>query len=161
FEVLHRDVVRALGVAAVVDRDDVRVGEPGGVLRLAAEALDELVVGRVPVVEDLDRDPAPELLVLGEIDVGHAAGAELADDLVTAVEDRVDQGVRYGHRFRRLVIRPPGQYRLHDGLRDRLRRGAAGAPLVLEDDRDGDGRVVGRGEGDEPGRVRGPGPAGP
>ena len=83
--------------------------EAGGVLRLAAEALDELVVGRVPVVEDLDRDPPPELLVLGEVDVGHPARAELADDLVPAVEDRVDQSVRYGHRSMRLVIRPPGQ----------------------------------------------------
>ena len=35
-----------------------------GVLRLAAEALDELVVARVPVVEDLDRDAATELLVV-------------------------------------------------------------------------------------------------
>ena len=55
-DVLHRDVVRPLRVAAVVDRDDARVREPGGVLRLAAEALDELLVARVPVVEDLDRD---------------------------------------------------------------------------------------------------------
>jgi hypothetical protein len=46
-EELHRDVVGVLGLAAVVDRDDVRVVERGGVLRLAAEALDELVVVRV------------------------------------------------------------------------------------------------------------------
>ena len=41
---LHGDVVRALGLAAVVDGDDVRVGEAGGRLRLAPEALDEEVV---------------------------------------------------------------------------------------------------------------------
>ena len=39
------------------------------VLGLAAEALDELLVVRVAVVEDLDRDAAAELLVLGEVDV--------------------------------------------------------------------------------------------
>ena len=88
-EVLHRDVVGALRLAAVVDRDDVRVREPGGVRRLAAEALDELDVLRVAVVEDLDRDPPPELLVLGEVDVRHPARAELADDQVATVEDGV------------------------------------------------------------------------
>ena len=46
-EVLHRDVVRVLGLAAVVDRDDVRMVQRGGVLRLAPEPLDELVVVRV------------------------------------------------------------------------------------------------------------------
>ena len=92
-QVLHRDVVGALGLAAVEDRDDVRVREPGGVLRLAAEALDELLVVRVPLVEDLDRDAPPERLVLGEVDGRHAAGAELAHDLVPPVEEGVDQGV--------------------------------------------------------------------
>ena len=84
-DVLHHDVVRAVGDAAVVDRDDVRVREPGGVRRLAAEALDELLVVRVPLVEDLHRDVAAELLVLGEPDVGHAARAELALEPVAAL----------------------------------------------------------------------------
>ena len=61
--------------------------QAGGVLRLAAEALDERVVGRVAVVEDLDRDAAAELLVLGEVDVRHPARAELAHDAVAAVEE--------------------------------------------------------------------------
>ena len=43
-EVLHRYVVGALGLAPVVDLDDVRVVEAGRVARLAAEALDELLV---------------------------------------------------------------------------------------------------------------------
>ena len=49
-EVLHRDVVSALGPAAVEDRDDVRVVQPGRALRLAPEPLDELLVGRVAIV---------------------------------------------------------------------------------------------------------------
>ena len=43
-EVLHRDVVGAVPLAAVVDGDDVLVLEAGGARGLAAEALDELVV---------------------------------------------------------------------------------------------------------------------
>ena len=97
-EVLHRDVVGALGLAAVVDRDDVLLREARCVLGLAAEALDELLVTRVPVVEDLDRDAAPELLVLGEVDVRHAARAELAHDAVALVEQRVQELVGCGHQ---------------------------------------------------------------
>ena len=97
-DVLHRDVVRPLGLAAVVDRDDARMREPGGVLRLAAEALDELLVAGVPVVEDLDRDAAAELLVGGEVDVRHPARAELPDDQVAPVEEAVDEVVARGHK---------------------------------------------------------------
>src|SRR5262249_58294715 len=96
--VLNGDGVGARGVAAVGDRDAVRVREAGRVLRLAPEPLDEGVVGGVPAVEDLDRDTTAELLVLGEVDVRHPASAELPDDPVPAVEDRVDQRVaRYRH----------------------------------------------------------------
>jgi hypothetical protein len=47
------------------------------VRRLAPEPLDELDVVRVALVEDLDRDLAAELLVLGEPDVRHAAAPSL------------------------------------------------------------------------------------
>ena len=95
-QVLHRDVVGAFGLAAVEDRDDVRVVEAGGALRLAAEALDELVVVGVPLVQELQRHAAAELLVLGEVDVGHPTRAELAQDQVAAVELLVQQGIS-GH----------------------------------------------------------------
>ena len=71
--------------------------EAGGALRLAAEALDELLVGGVALVEQLQRDAPAELLVLGEVDVGHPARAELALDHVAPVEDAVDEGVGGGH----------------------------------------------------------------
>ena len=67
--------------------------EAGGALRLAPEALDELLVRSVPLVEKLQRNTASELLVLGQIDVGHSARAELAPDHVAPVERAVDQGV--------------------------------------------------------------------
>ena len=87
-DVLHDDEVRAVRLPAVVDRDDVRMGEPGGVRRLAAEALDELVVVRVALVQDLHRDPPAELLVLREVDVGHPSAAELPGDPVARGEER-------------------------------------------------------------------------
>ena len=102
-EVLHRDVVGALGLAPVVDRDDVRVGERSRVLRLPAEALDELLVVRMPVVEDLDRDPPAELLVLREVDVRHPSRAELAENVIAPVEERPDHRVRHGHGVYRVV----------------------------------------------------------
>ena len=90
---LHRDVVGALGLAAVVDRDDVRVREACRGLGLSAEALDESSSFRISVVQDLDRDAAAELAVLGEVDVRHPAGSEAPHDAVSTVEDRVDEGV--------------------------------------------------------------------
>jgi hypothetical protein len=77
------------------------------VLRLASETLDELVVARVAVVEDLDRDAAPEHLVLGQVDVRHPARPELADDPVPPVEELVEQRVGDGHQGIHTVgIRP-------------------------------------------------------
>jgi hypothetical protein len=71
-----------------------------GRLGLAPEALDEEVVVRVALVQDLDRHPASEILVLGQVDVRHSPRAELADDAVTAVEKGVDE--RVGGRHLRL-----------------------------------------------------------
>jgi len=55
-------------------------------------------VVRGALVQDLDRDAPAELLVLGEVDVRHPAGAKLAHDLVAAIEKRADERVRDGHR---------------------------------------------------------------
>ena len=102
-DVLHDDEVGAVELAAVEDRDDIRVREPRGMRRLAPEALDELLVVRVPRVQHLDRDSAAELLVLGEVDVGHAAAAELARDAVTPREERSGECVLGRHGCRGLA----------------------------------------------------------
>ncbi len=83
-QVLHRDVVRPVERPAVVHADDVRVLEAGGRLRLAAEPLDEARILGEPLVEQLQRDLAAELLVLGQEHVGHPAGAQPRHDLVAA-----------------------------------------------------------------------------
>ena len=85
-DVLHDDVVGALLLAPVVDADDVGVVEVGGGLRLPAETLHEArVVGELRE-QDLDRHLPVERSVSGQVDVGHAAPRDAAQQLVTAVE---------------------------------------------------------------------------
>ena len=142
-DVLHRDPVAPVGLAAVVDADHVRVLEPGRGLRLAAEALDELRVLGEALVQELERDPAVEHRVVGEPDVRHPAAAEAADQRV-AVADPLS----------RLERSSSVEQRLHHLGRDRARDLAAeAARAALEHHRDRDLRVLGRGEADEPGPV--------
>ena len=53
---LEDDVLPARIVAAVDDRDDVRMREARDRSRLGAEALEVLRIAGVPLVENLDRD---------------------------------------------------------------------------------------------------------
>ena len=85
-DVLHRDQVAAVGLAAVVDADDVRVLEPRRGLGLAPEALDELGVLGEPLVQELKRDLAAEHLVVGQPDVGHPAAARAGDERVAVAD---------------------------------------------------------------------------
>ena len=93
-----------------------------------------------------------ELLVLGEVDVGHPARAELPLDHVAPVEDAVDEGVgAWSWVVPAYPFDAPGRIACMSGLAI----GAATAPpnpfeLVLDDDRAGDLRVVGGREEDEP-----------
>ena len=96
-EVLHRDVVGAAPLAAVVDADDVRVRERRGARGLAAEALDELLVQREALVQQLDRHAAAELDVVGAVDLGHAARADARDDAVAVVDQRPGRDLKRGH----------------------------------------------------------------
>ena len=85
-QVLHRDVVRpVLGLAPVEDRDDVRVGEGGGALGLALEALDELLVARVAGAHHLEGHVPVEDVVVRQVYVGHATAAQRLDQPVTIV----------------------------------------------------------------------------
>ncbi len=84
--VLHHDVVGPPLLTPVVDAHDVGVVEVGGGLRLSPEALHEVrIVGELGE-QDLQRDLAIEELVTGEIDVGHPAAGDVAQQLVPAVE---------------------------------------------------------------------------
>ena len=89
--------------------------------RLAAEALDELGVLGEAAVQDLERDLAPELQVLGAVDVGHPARADAGDHAVAAVDDRLG-----GEPLGSL------QQRLHDLLAIGAATVAAGAARALD-----------------------------
>ena len=78
-DVPHRDVQDAVGLAGVVDRDDVRMVEAGGDLGLADEALPERVVIGELGTEDLQRDLAAQSDVLGQVDDRHPSAADHPD----------------------------------------------------------------------------------
>ncbi len=86
-EMLHRDVVGAVPLTAVVHRHDVRVLQAGGTRRLAPEPLDELRVLREAPVQDLQRDITAELQVLGAIHVRHPARADPLEDAIATIDD--------------------------------------------------------------------------
>ena len=111
--ILHDEEERAAFVVAAeaVPADDVGVVEPGRVLGLALEALDEGGVGRTVGGEDFDRILPVGRLVVGEVDRAHPALAELAEHAV-----RADGLQRVGSRR----VRGAGP---HAGRRRRRRRG--------------------------------------
>ena len=81
-DVLHDEVVVAARLADVDGLDDVGVVELAGGLAFLVEPLDVLRVLGETLGQDLDRDGAVEAELLGLVDDGHRAGAELAEDLV-------------------------------------------------------------------------------
>jgi hypothetical protein len=99
-----------------MDRDDVRVREPGGRARLAQEALARLDRREVRR-EHLDRDVAVELYVAREEDDAHAAAAELALKRILAGEGGLEVE-EFGGRLRHVV-------RLDGGEREVLVYGRA------------------------------------
>ena len=82
-DVLHDDEV---GPSLTPGRRSRRCSgaKPRGVGRFAPEALYELLVARIALVQDLDCDTTAELLVLGKPDVRHASRAELPLEPIAA-----------------------------------------------------------------------------
>ncbi len=110
-EQLHDDEDRpVLQLDVVDDIDDVAVADEVDRARLLEEARDRVATLRVVLAEELERDVASELGVLGAVDASHAAPA---DDLGEPVrsEDFPDSRLRLlGGRPRLLVGRAQ-----HDG----------------------------------------------
>ncbi len=80
-EQLHHDERLALVLADFEDRAEVRVADPRRRARLAQEAPSRRVVR---ALQHLQRDLAPQLLVLREVHAAHAALADEADDAIAA-----------------------------------------------------------------------------
>ena len=75
-DVAHRDVEEVLGRPGLVDRDDVRMVDRRGQLRLTKEALAERLVLGEARSEQLERNLPLEPQILGQVDDAHAAPAQ-------------------------------------------------------------------------------------
>ena len=84
---LHDDEVGAVVLAPVEDGDDVRVGQVGGGLGLAAEPLHEGPVDRQLGEEDLQGHGPVEQPVVGPVDLGHPPAGHQVGQLVAAGQD--------------------------------------------------------------------------
>ncbi len=100
---LHRHEHAACERADLVDLDDMRVAEPGQCLRLADQA------GMIILVQQFDRHPPLEPLVVRRIDRTHATLAELTQHRKVADPPR-----------RETRQRPTRIHRLHARIRRRL-----------------------------------------
>ena len=96
----HDVVEQALGLARVVEAEDVGVLEVGGDPDLAEEAVGAERGGELGA-EHLDGDRPLVLEVLGEVDRGHAAFADLALDVV-AISQRGSESVDRSGQMRGL-----------------------------------------------------------
>jgi hypothetical protein len=80
----HVEEQPAVDLAEAVDGHDVRLVQPGGQVRLAAEALAVARVGGEVLGEDLERDHAVVLGVERAIDLAHAAATQQGLDPIGA-----------------------------------------------------------------------------
>ena len=85
FDVRHHIVEQPRGFAGGEDRYDVRVAELRREIHFADEALAQQTVAQLRV-DDLDRDPAVRVLLDGQEDARHTAGADQALDVVVRGE---------------------------------------------------------------------------
>ena len=115
-DVAHREEEHAVRLAGGVDRDDVRMLERRGDLRLAEEAIAEPLVARKLRSEHLERDPPLERDLQRGVDGPHRAVPEHGFDAVAG--DR-SPGRQVGHCATDLRAGP--RYR-QDGREARRRR---------------------------------------
>jgi hypothetical protein len=101
--VLHHQVGQALVAALVVDRHHVGVGQPGDRLGLVGEPVDEMDVGRLRRVNDLQRDRTLEPFVHRRVHGRHATPGDSPGDPVSPVNRRADQRVG-GHGVHRREV---------------------------------------------------------
>ena len=95
--------LRAVGVSDIVDGEDVGVIERGNGTGLALEAAQPLFVRQRPMREHLQRQPAAEPDVLGEVDLRHAARPEwlqhpIVGQQVAGAENPLHAFTRVYHR---------------------------------------------------------------
>jgi hypothetical protein len=97
---LHAEVGLIVGLADLVDRDDVRVVELGDRLGLVPEPAQFCRAGQRTGLDQLEGHQAIELVLAGPVDDAHAASSDLLEQLVLAEESG-----RPAHRPRRRAAR--------------------------------------------------------
>ena len=102
----HVEEQLAVDLAVAVDRDDVRLVEPGGDLRLAPEPAAVALVLRPLRVQHLERDLAGVLGVVRAQDAAHAAVAEHPEHAVRPEVLAVRRGGHYRSRGQRRQLPP-------------------------------------------------------
>ena len=117
-EQLHGDEQLPAVLADLVDLAHVRVVDARRGARLAPEALAGRLVG---LGDRLDRDLAPEALVLGGEDDAHAALPEPVEDAVAAEPVRIARGGRRGRPAQ--PVHQPSQQPLAGRALGKVRRG--------------------------------------
>ena len=103
-DVRHHVVEQPGGLPGGEDRHDVGVAELGGEVHLTDEPLAQQPVAQLGG-DDLDRDPAVRVLLDGQKDPGHAAGADLAFDVIVRGEAGAQRVEGVEHQ-RQLSARP-------------------------------------------------------
>ena len=86
---LRGNEVVAVGQSHLVNRENVRMIERGGRLRLLLEPRQAFRILRVLVRQNLQRDAAAEARILGQVDLSHPARTELLEDAVVR-QDRAN-----------------------------------------------------------------------
>ena len=89
---LHRQEVNTVGFLHRVDRDDVRMVESGEGLRFTLKAREPIGVAGRPGGQDLERDAASKLRVLGPVHLPHPSGADGRGDAVVGKSAAGGQG---------------------------------------------------------------------
>ncbi len=126
FDELHRDEDLAVHLPDFVDLDDVGMGDAGHGLGFAEDAGAAVGAGQLALVQQLDRQLAIELLIVGGVDHSHTALPEVPQD-----DEPPDAARRLGHGSRR-------RRRRCQGRRRRLQRRRQGGG-VLPGPRPGEG----------------------
>src|SRR5262245_38074388 len=87
FGQLHDQIVQAFtGNAEVVNRNDIRMLQTGGGLRLAAESLDRLRIGHLIRVEYFDRRAIADQQTNGAVNSPHSASADFGLKVVLLIQ---------------------------------------------------------------------------
>ncbi len=117
FDILHGDIDAIAVGARVVDPDHVLMREAGERLGLAEQALAVNVTILRRRMDELDRIAALGILVPAEVDIGHAAAADPAQDDVLADPRRLSVAEQPGVDAvdDQPVLDVGGEGLLHDG----------------------------------------------